>query len=79
MVRADLLYEFILRHGLGRMVDMEALRAESLDGLLTDVFKEKEPKILVVYGVQNLGQTNGREVEGVLAGDHAVMNIGDGG
>ena len=78
MVRANLLYEFILRHGLGRMVDMEALRAESLDGLLADVFKEKEPKILVVYGVQNFGQTNGGEVEGVLAGDHAVVNVGDG-
>ena len=72
MVRADLLYEFILRHGLGRMVDMEALGTEGRDGFLADVFEDEEPEVFVVYGMKDLGLANGK-VDGVLAKQHAIV------
>lgn len=40
------------------MFDGETLCLESLDGLLADVFEKEKLQTLVLYGVQNSGETN---------------------
>ena len=67
MVAADLLHELVLGHGLGRVVDMEALRLERPDGLLADVLEEQQPQVLVVYWVEDLGLADG------VTDGHAVL------
>ena len=72
MVGTNLGYELVLGHGLGRMVDMEALGTEGRDGFLADVFEDEEPEVFVVYGMKDLGLANGK-VDGVLAKQHAIV------
>ena len=71
VICADFLDKLVLRHGLGRVVYVEALRAEGLDGLLADVLKEKETEVLIVDGMESLRLTNGK-VEGLLAEEVVV-------
>ena len=47
MVLADLVDELVLGHGLCGVVDVPALGAEGLDGLLADVLEQEETKILL--------------------------------
>ena len=54
MVLVDLFHELILGHGLCRVIYMPALILESSDSLRTDILKEEELEVLVVYGVKDL-------------------------
>lgn len=76
MVVWDFLDELVLRHGLSRVVDSEALSLERLDGILTDIFKEKKPEMFVVYRMKNSWLANARRSgKGVLA--HSFMDGGN--
>ena len=75
VVLGDLLEELLLRHCLGVVIDMEALGAETLDGLLGDVLEEEQAQVLVLYRVEDLWLPH---VPGGGLG-HALVQAGAGG
>lgn len=58
MILVDPLHELVFRHGFGRVIYMPALVSESANSLRADVFKEEEPKALIIQGVKNSWSTD---------------------
>ena len=60
MVLTDFLDELVLGPGFGEVVYLPALGAESVDGILANVFQKEQTKVLVVNGVEDFWDADAR-------------------
>lgn len=62
------------------MIDMEALGSKVMDSLRADVFKEEEPQVLVVNGMEYLWLSDRVEdYEGIAVTEKGRVRHGGGG
>lgn len=79
VVRADLFDQLVFGHGLGRVVNVEALCLEGPDGLLADVLEQQQAQVLVFRGVEGARLADGKAYgHGVLSAGAEVVEGGRG-
>ena len=76
MVLVDLLHELVFRHSFGRVIYTPSLVLEGFDGLRTNVFKKKEPEMLVFHWMKDFWLT---EMHGYAGAPPLVVLVKTGG
>lgn len=74
MVLSDLLYKLVLRHGLGKMIDVESLLPESSNSIHTDVLEDQQTQALILQRMEDLWLAYVGDGLATASGTEAIMD-----